>query len=247
MVGNSRLHWAWFEQDMLLENWDTPHLSITVDPQQLPSQFLADNLNRNGLTSLPVYLASVVSAQTKLWQSYHQLHLINLQDIQLVNLYATLGIDRALALWGAVETYNQSCLVIDGGTALTFTGVDQARQFVGGAILPGLRSQFATLKQKTAALPEVAISNNLPLRWAMDTEDAIASGVIYTAIAGIYSYIIDWLKKFPESKIILTGGDGELLIRYLHLQYPETISMPIIYEYNLVFYGIRLARSKQIN
>ena len=244
VIGNSRLHWAWFVQDMLVENWDTPHVSIAVEPQELPSQFLADSLIREGLTSLPVYLASVVTAQTKFWQNYPRAHIINLQDIKLGNLYPTLGIDRSLAAWGAVEKYNKSCLVIDGGTALTFTGVDQDRQLIGGAILPGLRSQFATLKQKTAALPEVEMSKSLPERWAMNTKDAIASGVIYSAIAGIYSYIIDWLENFPKSKIILTGGDGELLFQYLHLQYPETKTMPIITEYKLVFYGINLARKK---
>jgi len=220
-IGNSRLHWAWFIQDLLLENWDTPHLSIAVEAKYLPQQFLADSLIGEGLISLPIYLA-----------------------VKLANLYPTLGIDRALAVWGAVETYNQACLVIDGGTALTFTGVDQDRRLIGGAILPGLRSQFATLNQKTAALPEVEMLKMLPLRWAMNTEDAIASGVIYSAIAGIYSYIIDWLEHFPESQIILTGGDGELLFQYLHLQYPETITMPIVSEYKLVFYGINLARKK---
>lgn len=247
IVGNSRLHWALFAQDHLLTTWDTPHLSTIVESSKLPNKFLVDSLIKKGLTNLPVYLASVVSAQMKLWQNYNQIHFISLKDIHLVNLYGTLGIDRALALWGAIGTFHQSCLVIDGGTALTFTGVDQDRKLIGGAILPGLRSQFTTLHQKTAALPEVETSKILPPRWALNTEDAISSGVIYTAIAGIYSYITDWLEKFPHSKIILTGGDGKLLARCLQLQYPETISMPIVTEYNLVFYGIQLARYKKIN
>lgn len=247
VIGNSRLHWALFAQNHLLITWDTPHLSTIVESSQLPNKFLTDSLIREGVTNLPVYLASVVSAQTSLWKNYKQAHSFSLKDIKLTNLYPTLGIDRALALWGALETYNQSCLVIDGGTALTFTGADQARQLIGGAILPGLRSQFATLQQTTSALPEVKMSGSLPLRWARNTEDAITSGVIYTAIASIYSYITDWLVNFPESQIILTGGDGELLLQYLHLQYPETITMPIVNEYKLVFYGIQLARNTRIN
>lgn len=247
VIGNSRLHWALFAQDHLLLTWDTSHLSIAVELNQLPLKFLVDSLIKESLTNLPIYIASVVSAQTNLWQDYNEAHCLGLPDIQLTNLYPTLGIDRALATWGAVGTYNQSCLVIDGGTALTFTGADHTRKLIGGAISLGLRSQFATLQQKTAALPKVEMSEILPQRWASNTEDAISSGVIYTAIAGIYSYITDWLKHYPESKIIFTGGDGKLLAQYLRLQYPETNNLPILTEYNLVFYGIKLARQKRIN
>ena len=238
-VGNSRLHWASFRQYTLIATWDTPHLVNRVKPHQLPQLFLHGDLIRQGLTSLPVYMASVVSHQTDLWQEYRQLNLISLKDIELANLYPTMGVDRALAIWGAIATYRQACLVIDGGTALTFTGVNEQGQFVGGAILPGLRAQFITLKQKTAALPEVQLPDALPTRWGFDTEQAISSGIVYTAIAGIHDYIIDWQEQFPHSQVIFTGGDGRLLFRYLHQQFPDCTPETIVDD-NLVFQGIRL-------
>ena len=238
-AGNSRLHWGWFRDQILLTTWDTPHLGVAVRSHQLPHLYLHRDLVRQRLTDISVYLASVVAQQTKYWQDYHQLKLISLQDIQLSNIYPTMGIDRALAVWGAFNHYQRSCLIIDGGTALTFTGVDQQKQLLGGAILPGLRSQLLTLKQKTAALPEIQLPPNLPLIWALDTESAIASGILHTAISGIYDYILDWLKQFPDSQIIFTGGDGELLAKFLQQKFPN-FAGDLVVEKNLVFKGIKL-------
>ncbi|MEM7590405.1 MAG: pantothenate kinase [Cyanobacteria bacterium P01_A01_bin.83] len=238
-VGNSRLHWAWFEHHTLIETWDTSHLDDSVQPNQLPEKFLCCKLTDQSSICLPVYLASVVPAQTRLWRSYRQLNIISLQDIKLTNTYSTMGIDRALTVWGAVATYQQACLIIDGGTALTFTGVNQQARLIGGAILPGLRLQLVSLNQKTAALPQVQLTNSSLPRWALDTNQAIASGIIYTAIAGIGSFIIDWQQQFPDSLVIFTGGDAQLLSRYLHLQCPDLKQNTII-DQNLVFKGINL-------
>ena len=239
-IGNSRLHWGYFERDSLIQAWDTPHLSIAVKSNQLPQEFLRVDLSGKHKTQLPIYLASVVPEQTKLWQNYDQLNLITLEHIELQNLYPTLGVDRALVAWGAIEIYNRSCLVIDGGTALTFTGVNEERKLIGGGILPGLRSQLTALKQKTAALPEVNLPSLLPKRWAMGTDDAIASGIIYGAIATIDSYINNWLELFPSSQVIFTGGDGELLAKYFKLQYPDNQTHKTV-DYKLIFHGIKLA------
>ncbi|MGF1588453.1 MAG: pantothenate kinase [Pleurocapsa sp.] len=243
-IGNSQLHWAWFKHHTLIETWNTPHLSNVVKPDQLPQLFLSSNLIKQDLSNIPIYLASVVSRQTQLWQNYHQLNLISLKDLKLSNTYPTLGIDRALAAWGALTIYHQPCLVIDGGTALTFTGIDEPGQFIGGAILPGLRSQLTTLKQKTAALPKIELPATLPPRWATNTDQAIASGIIYTVIFGIHGYIVDWLNKFPDGLVIFTGGDAELLSQYLHLQFAELAQQTII-DHNLIFWGMRLIYEQQ--
>ncbi len=150
-----------------------------------------------------------------------------------------MGIDRALAIWGAAETYGYPCLVIDGGTALTFTGVDAQRQLVGGAILPGLKTQFKSLQQATAALPEITLPQSLPTRWALATDKAIASGVIYTVITGIHSFIVDWCQRFPQSRVVFTGGDAAILDRYLQNQFSQ-LPTSIIVDRDLVFWGIKL-------
>ena len=238
-IGNSRLHCAWFKNKELVSVWDTPHLSSKINRGHLPQNLFNHKSLEHKLTNIPVIIASVVKKQTELWQNYGNCQEITLKDIKLTNIYPTLGIDRALAVWGAGEVYSYPCLVIDGGTALTLTAVDKQKQLIGGAILPGLRSQFKTIQQKTAALPYVELPATLPPRWATDTDNAIASGIIYTTIAGIYSYIQSWQQQHPNSQIIITGGDADILTQYLQQQAPE---MKLKSDRNLVFYGMSLAR-----
>ena len=226
MIGNSHLHWAYFEQDILIRTWQTNHHGIP-----------------DFSSNIPFYLASVVPEQTKLFLDYPDLNLIQITDIPLKNLYPTLGIDRALAVLGSGETYGFPSLVIDGGPALTFTGINQDRELIGGAILPGLGLQFQSLSVKTAALPRLNLPQSLPNRWAMNTEDAIASGIIYTLLIGMMSFIEDWLKQFPNSKIIFTGGDGERLLSYLNEIYPD-IANDCKFDPNLIFWGMRSLKNR---
>jgi type III pantothenate kinase len=148
-----------------------------------------------------------------------------------------LGIDRALAVYGAGKRYGFPCLVIDAGTALTFTGVDGNQSLVGGGILPGLGLQLGSLGEKTAQLPQIILSPHLPPRWAKDTQKAIASGILYTLLAGIRSFSQDWWQQFPESGIFLTGGDAPLLHTFLQ-QLEPAIAVRLKVDLDLVFWGL---------
>ena len=286
MIGNSHLHWAYFEQDILIRTWQTNHLDCSLNsplirdlqtliPPKvgglggrkyivnqdsplnppilgdlqtlLPSEVreLGRQLDQGTdfPANIPLDLASVVPKQTELFLDYPDLNLIQLTDIPIKNLYPTLGIDRALAVLGSGENYGFPSLVIDGGTALTLTGINQDRELIGGAILPGLGLQFQSLAIKTAALPRLNLPKTLPNRWAMNTEEAIASGIIYTLLTGIMDFIEDWLKQFPNSKIIFTGGDGEKLLGYLNELYPE-LTNSFKFDPNLIFWGMRSLRNQ---
>ena len=173
MIGNSRLHWALFADNTLHESWDTKHLTasdleplmgcwgvgklpIEIFPPHLIAQWKSQGETvpnpQSPITNhLPIYLASVVPTQTLLWQTFPGVRVITLEQIPLKGIYPTLGIDRALALWGAGETLGWPILVIDAGTALTLTGADAGQRLVGGAILPGVKLQLQSLAQRTAA------------------------------------------------------------------------------------------------
>jgi type III pantothenate kinase len=250
-IGNSRLHWAWLTGTHI-HAWDTDHLPPQVIRQLFNCKTLEDFITHFPISvppSLrfsfppPLLLASVVPSQTELWLSYPNVRVITLDQIPLQDLYPTLGIDRALALLGAGENWGFPVLVIDAGTALTFTGADANRRLVGGAILPGLGLQLATLAQKTGQLPMVERQEQLPQRFALKTEEAIQSGVIYTLIAGIKDFIEAWWWDYPESKIVMTGGDRTLLIKYMQSQFPA-ISARCRVEQNLIFLGMQVVAAR---
>lgn len=255
VIGNSRLHWASFEEQRLQHVWHTFHLTPEqekglwnqgVEPEGWPKDLAA--LVSNGFqssTPAPLWIASVVP-QLQLWEQYSAVQVVQRHRIPLGNLYPTFGIDRALTLLGAGTTYGWPSLVIDGGTALTFTagveGPDGGEgQLKGGAILPGLVLQFQSLARQTDALPQIEAPFRLPARWATNTEEAIQSGILYTQLAGICDYIAHWQKEFPTGRVLLTGGDGERLQSFLAEVAPD-IAKQVELDVNLMFWGMQAYR-----
>jgi type III pantothenate kinase len=247
-IGNSRLHWGLFTNETLLHTWDSNYVGTNV-VQQLAEyrgngQWGIGNNEKEIEISLksshfpiPIALASVVPAQTQIWQSYPDVQIITLDNIPIQAMYPTFGIDRALALLGAGNIFGFPVMVIDAGTAMTFTGVDNNETLTGGAILPGLGLQLATLGTRTGQLPNVKLPEQLPPRLAMNTPEAIQSGVIYTLLAGIKDFANAWWQNFPDGKVVITGGDRTVIIKYLLKQFPE-IAQRIYVEANLVFLGM---------
>lgn len=263
MIGNSRLHWAGWSDQRLELTWDMPHLPPEITAcltQQLDFAHGLEGLDRSTCLALeghdgdwlsqaaqipahlPLRIASVVPAQTQLWQVYAQAEVIRLEQIPLGHLYPTLGIDRALALLGAATRYGLPSLVIDAGTALTLTGVNAAGQLVGGAILPGLQLQLRSLAEHTASLPQLSHATHSPLylppRWSTTTSESIWSGVVHTLLSGIRDFILAWQQEVSGGAILLTGGDGALL-RDLLSQQAADLSEQIQWDPHLIFRGMQ--------
>ncbi len=253
VVGNTRLHWGLFCQQQVQAVWHTPQLTAAQATELISHQFgVAGWRSLSGFDgtakdlaaleaifstqpTLPLCCASVVPTQTALWQRYPDFREVTLADIPLANLYPTLGIDRALNLLGAGDRYGWPTLVIDAGTALTFTA-GTAGRFIGGAILPGLTTQFATLAGNTATLPAVHSQTELPTRWAHNTADAIRSGITYGTLAAVTNYMQAWYLDYPTGHAVLTGGDGPSLYQWsqrLNRKTPELLLEP-----HLTFFGL---------
>ncbi|MGB3791088.1 MAG: pantothenate kinase [Phormidesmis sp.] len=269
VVGNTRLHWGQFDRGVLTRSWHTSHLpGSRVDrvrnqpyPQSawlvidgLVSEQRASASPQNVSLPIDLWIASVVPEQTALWQQVvPDSQVVSRSHIRLKNIYPTLGIDRAINLLGAKQILSWPILVIDGGTALTFTaGV--ADSVYGGAILPGIRLQLQSLVQQTAELGYVLGSlmptmltgtqleqSQLPERWASNTDGAIASGIVYSTISTCVDYIADWWQQFPTGAVVLTGGDGPLLYQYLQQRTPEVASRVLV-DSDLMFKGMQAYR-----
>ncbi len=257
-VGNSRLHWAGFKGEVLQQSWDTPHLSTTEinslisNPDLVQKTLSSALLHYFAVTGPEVWVASVVPGQADLWQAYPGIKIITLEQVPLQKVYPTLGVDRALALWGAGQAHGWPSLVIDAGTALTFTGADATCNLVGGAILPGLGLQVRSLAAGTAALPLIELPEQLPQRWAVSTGEAIQSGTVYTTLAGVCDFVQAWWQTYPDSWIVLTGGDSTTLYNYLKTwaarqrRAPEWMAR-LIQDPYLVFGGIQSLRQNFIS
>jgi type III pantothenate kinase len=248
-IGNSRLHWAWFQGNDLRQTWDTSHFDAATiqwlilsrfnfsrHPELLPKGIVLPNWS----APPDLWIASVVPQQMPFWQQYMQAKTLSLKDIPLKNTYPTLGLDRALALWGAIQPDGGPVLVIDGGTALTLTAADKSNALLGGAIFPGVRSLFQTLKQSTAALPLLEnLPTRLPDRWSRNMPESMQSGVLYMLTAGLQDFIDDWQTRYPQAPIVLTGGDATLIHQWLKLRGCEAGNRAVRVAPDLLFDGVK--------
>ena len=64
-----------------------------------------------------------------------------------------LGIDRLISAYAATLQSEPPLVVVDAGSAITVDMVTKDGKFQGGAILPGLGMQFASLAEGTTSLP----------------------------------------------------------------------------------------------
>jgi type III pantothenate kinase len=193
-IGNTRQHWGWFSDNELVLTADYP-----LDYWNEEATFPAEK----------IVIASVVPNQIPRWQSLSRTQILTLEQVPLSGKYFTLGVDRALNLIGAADSYGLPALVVDFGTAITLSSIDERGEFVGGCILPGFRSQLRTLKNTTANLPEVNLPEELPPFLSLSTELAIQSGVLQITLAGIEQVCQQWRRQNTSSVIVATGGDSE--------------------------------------
>ncbi|MBD2232295.1 pantothenate kinase [Phormidium tenue] len=272
IIGNSRWHWGAFESkadpqgegqsassDRWLGSWHTVHLSESQVDELHRGHFALSAWQQLGIeTALPsdandgsrelgehpeIWLASVVDAPLTWLADYSNVHSIKTEQVPLQNTYTTLGVDRALALVGAGDVWGWPVLVIDCGTALTFTaGVNQG--LIGGAILPGLRSQFRALHSHTDRLPALEFNSEIwPQRWATNTAEAIASGILHTQLAGIRDFIQAWQTDWPQGAIVLTGGDSAAVYHAIKKQTPP-LTQQVRVDPDLGFWGLRVCRQQ---
>jgi type III pantothenate kinase len=126
----------------------------------------------------------------------------------------TLGADRLLCAWEAVQVCGAPVIVVDCGTAITVNIVDGQGRFCGGAILPGLCMAAKALSRGTAQLPCVVLRGRV-VPVGRDTVSCIRAGVVRGAAAAVEGLIAEARKELGvPAPVIATGGDARYLARY---------------------------------
>lgn len=139
------------------------------------------------------------------------------------NLYKTpetLGMDRLCGVTGAYESFpNQPILVIDAGTAITYDFMNEKKEYLGGAITPGMALKFKALNQYTAKLPLVSFNENFPFI-GQTTEESIRTGVQSSSIAEMEGMVSRYQAlSVKPLKIFLTGGDAHFFSQHVTFEH----------------------------
>ncbi len=125
------------------------------------------------------------------------------------------GKDRLLCAFAVKEIYGVPAVVIDLGTAITFDGVSPRGEYLGGAIIPGIRLSAEALFEKTALLPRVRIAAPKHVI-GRSTEESIQSGLFhgYGALCdGMVGRLSEEMGCRP--RVIITGGYAGLLGKFM--------------------------------
>jgi type III pantothenate kinase len=200
LIGNSRWHWA--SQDQ--EGWRSWHA-----PPGLAGSSLADGRLAGWAAVGPIPDQVGLDGRAR----------IGLADIPLQAMPPWLGVDRALVGWRAWQLSGSPVLVADAGTALSLTRVDAGGRFVGGRLMAGAALQLRALGEGTAQLPQARNHHGMPDGpwplapglWPIETEVAMASGVLWGLAAAVAIAAQQVWAEQPDCQIWLTGGDGAQL------------------------------------
>jgi type III pantothenate kinase len=119
------------------------------------------------------------------------------------------GSDRIADAIGAYTRYpNQNIIIVDFGTATTFDVLTKDREYLGGAIAPGMKIAMQSLEERTAKLPKVEIIKSTRA-CGKTTIESIQSGLYYGTL-GIIKEITQSITKenFKGQKPLIIGTGG---------------------------------------
>ena len=221
-IGNTNIKTGIFKDGKLLNSWRmTTDLHRTSDEYgvQMESFFGHLGIPKENVTG--IILSSVVPSINYTIEHMCQLYfnqqpmMVNSSlELELDIWYdypELLGADRICNAVAAHHTYGGPVIIIDFGTATTFSVVSHEGAFIGGAIGPGIIVSTDALVEKAAMLhkveyvkPEHAICTN--------TKDGIQSGII-NGFVGFVENIVRQMEKELSGKptVIATGGMSSMI------------------------------------
>ena len=218
LIGNTRLHWAFYKNSSY-------KFSHTLVNDSLPKNIDFKNL----------IWASVGNYSTNNLLKKNQ---VTLKDINLRNMPHFIGIDRALVCFAALSMFknklSKNLLIVDLGTTVSITKIDNQGNILGGQLFPGFTTQLKSMEQSTKNLispKKLFIPSN---KFEISTMNAMLRGV-YNSIIGAINISFDRTKDL----LILCGGDANLIGNSLKNEIKNLIIEP-----NLVMYGMIFLNKK---
>lgn len=226
-IGNTRVKYGLFYQQRLVEVFYNKEIQ-PADILRLATNHNVENIIYSSVAGLwPTEETTELEAKFRVWSlTEHTL-------LTFVNAYATpatLGKDRVAAVAGAQHHYpDTNCLVVDAGTCITLDLLRADGVYVGGNIAPGIRMRLRAMHEFTARLPlvEPQVSKSL---WGDSTQTALQNGGVLGAALEIEALAIRLRKQWFELKVVMTGGDAELLTKQTECE--------ILVHSNLVLEGL---------
>jgi type III pantothenate kinase len=223
-IGNSTVACGLFENGTLKAAWHLPSdPALNADTYH---RLLSDGVRATGSTPEQVRgiaLCSVVPALTPVIEtaatllcSAKPLVVTTEMEMGLTLRYRApreLGVDRLVGAAFAYARRRTWLMVVDLGTATTFSVVGEAGEFLGGAIAPGLGISAEALASRTAQLPAVDLVRP-PTVIGRDARAGIQSGLLFghaALVDGMIERMQEELGLLRTPLVLATGGHAHLI------------------------------------
>ncbi|WP_243388439.1 type III pantothenate kinase [Bacillus kexueae] len=123
------------------------------------------------------------------------------------------GADRIVNAVAGIHLYGGPLIIVDFGTATTYCYINEDKQYMGGAIAPGINISTEALYSRAAKLPRIEIVRPDDII-GKNTVSAMQSGILYGYVGqveGIVSRMKEQANEEPT--VIATGGLATLIAR----------------------------------
>ena len=220
--GNTRLKWV-LAQGVELEEDSAGHGGLVAfiqafgpeNPVRPDAVLFSSVADPADVRALSEFCASRWGLKPQLLKSTAQRGAVN----SAYSEPGTLGVDRWLAIVGAVARYGKPVVVWDLGTASTLDAVDSEGQHLGGMIYPGPATMLKSLSRDTK-LRVPGDSAGATLRPGDSTADCIRNGVLAAQVGALNQFLRN-LPQEPgdEPLIVVTGGAASVILPLLDFKH----------------------------
>ena len=153
-----------------------------------------------------------------------------------VEVPSQLGSDRIVIAVAALAEYKAPLVLMDLGTATTIEVIEPDNLYVGGVIIPGVRTSLDALVSRAAQLPGISLDQPKKVI-GKNTVDCMRSGMMF-GTAAMLDGLIDRIEEElgHSSTLIATGGMAQFIT--------PLCKHPIILEKDLLLKGLNILYQK---
>ncbi|TDL99995.1 MAG: type III pantothenate kinase [Flavobacteriaceae bacterium] len=216
-IGNSTIRFCVFDGEKSLQTWtisSKPHKSIDEYVAIFSSINHQDSLHfidQIAIGSVVPALTQIIGLALKKIYGAEPVVVDRNSPSEITHQSNQLGTDLYANAVAAHKYFSGNKLIIDFGTALTFSAVDKNGAFLGVVIAPGVITALSSLTSLTAQLPDIELKKPDTIL-GKDTETCMQSGMIhgYTCLVEGMIEKIKTEVNDPNLTVIVTGGLGHI-------------------------------------
>ncbi|MFZ3591047.1 type III pantothenate kinase [Bacillus sp. DJP31] len=121
------------------------------------------------------------------------------------------GADRIVNAVAGIAQYGSPLIIVDFGTATTYCYINEEKQYMGGAIAPGINISTEALYSKAAKLPRIEIARPETIV-GKNTVSAMQAGIVYGYVGQVEGIVTRMKQESGTNpKVIATGGLASLI------------------------------------